>query len=179
MSFRHFARSPSARASSDSTSPKLNLSAPARAMIKRSWAGCSSFLCNLKNSLTRRFTRLRSTALPTLRVTVTPSLQSGWGPGTKITIKCGLLFPRCPRWRRRNSDRLRTLRRLGNFLSRLPSRTLGWCRDRKSLPSLGSATLQNPASPRGRHPRPEAVAPSAPQVARLIRSFHDSLFASE
>lgn len=163
---------PRPAASSDSTSLKLSLSAPALAMIRRSWAGCNLFRCSLKNSLSRLFTRFLLTAQPTFRLTVTPSLHSSSGPATSSTMKCGVFLPRCDRWIRKNSERLRMRRSRGNFLSCSASRAFRRSRDCKSHAPLSPSAFNYPA-PAGRcHSGPESMPPPSADIARLERSFH-------
>lgn len=141
-------------------------------MINTSWAGCNSLRCNRKNSRTRLFTRFLRTASPTLRLTVTPSLPSGSGPGARMTTKCGLRRPRLRDCNSRNSARLRIRRRRGNVRSESAARALGRRRDDKLLPALRPSALQNLPSSGGCHAGQEPMLTAAPHVARLIRSFH-------
>lgn len=145
-------------------------------MTRRSWAGCNSCRCNLKNSRTRRFTLFRSTEQPTRRLTVIPSRPGAWGLAARITIKCAVFLPRYPRCKRTKSALLRIRRRRGYLLPLLSSSSFWRRRDCKSLSPLGSTVLEYPAPTRGLHAGSETMASTTPLVAWLIRSLHGVLF---
>lgn len=146
-------------------------------MTRRSWAGCNSCRCNLKNSRTRRFTLFRSTEQPTRRLTVIPSRPCAWGLAARITMKCAVFLPRYPRCNRTKSALLRIRRRRGYLLPLLSSSPFWRRRDRKSLSPLGSPVLEYPAPTRGLHAGSETMASTTPLVAWLIRSLHGVLFS--
>lgn len=91
-----------------------------------------------------------------------------------MTMKCGPFRPRCPSCKLRNSFRLRRRRRRGKALSELPSRALGRRGDDKAFPSLRPAGLEHEATSGCLHACSEPMTPSAPHIARLVRSFHVS-----
>src|SRR5260370_29464512 len=120
-------------------------------------------------SRSRRRTRLRATALPTLRLTVKPTriagrLSSG-GAGASWSTKPGMAQRR-PAWTRRKSRRFgRRPGRAGVKLGQL---------GRQALAARAAAIGDDLAATDCRHAGPEAVPPLADQLARLIRAFHDA-----
>src|ERR1700678_812361 len=131
----------------------------------------------LKISRTRRFTRFRTTALPILRDTVTPSRDRD-GSRSRLpaySTKWGL-WKRTPfLWRRKNSA-LRcsrsTAAKLNCARTGLLARLLGRDRDRQPRAALGPAALEYLASARRGHPRQESMSSFATAVMRLVGPFH-------
>lgn len=129
----------------------------------------------------QRFTRDRTTDPPTLRLAVTPrrgrspaSSRPRRGPRLTSTRKCCVVRRSPTRERRSKSRRLRRRSRRENRRSPAKSATglLGGDRDDQALPTLGASALQDCPAVLRRHARPEAVAATALQPARLIRSLH-------
>ena len=131
----------------------------------------------LKISRTRRFTRFRTTALPILRDTVTPSRERD-GSRSRLpaySTKWGLWKRTPSRWRRKNSA-LRcsrsTAAKLNCARTGLLARLLGRDRDRQPRAALGPAALEYLASARRGHPRQESMSSFATAVMRLVGPFH-------
>jgi hypothetical protein len=159
-------------ASCDSTSLKLNSCAPVLAMTTISRGGCNKLRQFLKNSLTRRFTRLRWTAPPMRLVTVIPILEIGVRAGVDRTTKCGVFAPRRTACTRRYSLRLRSRASLGKRPPMLPMRPFGRRRHGQPLATLGATALDDgPATGCG-HTGAEAMASTTFQVTWLVGSFH-------
>src|SRR5258708_33363980 len=126
-------------------------------------------------SRSRRRTRLRATALPTLRLTVKPPRTAGRlssagpssaGTGAAWSTKPGMAQRR-PAWTRRKSRRFgRRPRRAVANLARPPESS------RKPLAARPATAGDDLAATHRCHPRPEAVPALAHQLARLIGAFH-------
>src|SRR5580704_9602153 len=123
----------------------------------------------------RRRTRLRSTALPTLRLTVKPtrtarrSIPAGpksAGTGAAWSTNPGMAQRR-PAWTRRKSRRLG--RRPGRAGAKEKAEKLG----RQALAARSATAGDDLAATHRCHAGPEAVPPLADQLAGLIRAFHD------
>ena len=134
-----------------------------------------------------RFTRVRTTDPPTLRLAVTPrrgrspaSSRPRRGPRPSSTRKFRDARRSPSRERRSKSRRLRKRSRRENRRSPAESATglLGGDRDDQALPTLGASALQDCPAVLRRHARPKAVAATALQPARLIRSLHGECPAS-
>src|SRR6266851_881118 len=121
-------------------------------------------------SRSRRRTRLRATALPTLRLTVNPTRTAGRlssaGAGAAWSTKPGMAQRRPP-WTRRKSRRFgRRPRRAVANLARPPKSS------RKPLAARPATAGDDLAAADRCHPGPEAVPALAHQLARLIGAFH-------
>src|SRR5258707_4814173 len=118
----------------------------------------------------RRRTRLRATALPTLRLTVNPTRIAGRprsaGMGAACSTKPGMAQRR-PAWTRRKSRRFgRRPRRAAVNLTR-PSKL-----SREPLAARPATAGDDLAATHRCHPGAEAVPALAHQLARLIGAFH-------
>src|SRR5262249_30446266 len=122
----------------------------------------------------RRRTRLRTTALPTLRLTVKPTRMAGCstpsgarsaGTGAAWSTNPGMAQRR-PAWARRKTRPFR--RRPGRAAAKRGR--LG----RQALAARAAAIGDDLAATHRRHAGPEAVPPLADQLARLISAFHDA-----
>ncbi len=92
--------------SSSLIAPDSSAAAPPRAITTIDVpTGSCARIAFLKNSRTRRLIRLRTTALPILRETVTPSRDrvGSWSRLPAYSTKWGLWNRRPCRWRRKNS----------------------------------------------------------------------------
>src|SRR5260370_5661826 len=121
-------------------------------------------------SRSRRRTRLRATALPTLRLTVKPTRTAGRlssaGAGAAWSTKPGMAQRR-PAWTRRKSRRFgRRPRRAAVNLTR-PSKL-----SREPLAARPATAGDDLAATHRCHPGAEAVPALAHQLARLIGAFH-------
>ena len=164
---------------------KLNSPAPLRAIMTVSWWSRKTSRPRRKNSRNPRFTRLRTTAFPTLELTVTPSRLPRWSLSRRMMMKCGVWNFLPLRDSSRNSERLvrraslgKPSRTQGNG-SVLGARTLGWDDDGQPLSSLGPPALQHIAPAGGLHTREKTVGSLSPKIAGLIRPFHFRTFIFE
>lgn len=161
-------------ASSSSACSRLSLSAPALTITTMSEPGCNFARCKRKNSRTKRFARLRSTAPPTLRLAVMPRRVSLVVPGLWSTRKCWLALPRLPRWIRRKSLRERTRRARVSRRSVLPAPGLGRSRYGQALATLRAAPLDHQPATRGGHTGTKTMTATPSEIAGLISSLHGS-----
>src|SRR3954471_16223000 len=122
-------------------------------------------------SRSRRRTRLRATALPTLRLTVKPTRTIGWGrsagAGAAWRTKPGMAQRR-PGWTRRK------YRRFGRRPGRAGATDFTSGLGRQALAARAAAVGDDLAAADGCHPRPEAMPTLANQLARLVGAFHDA-----
>jgi hypothetical protein len=162
------------------TSRPESPAAPGRPITTRSMPRRSSGRALRNHSRTRRLMRLRTTAPPTLRLTVIPSLCSliSWplGPGATRSTKPGPTARRPSRPTRPNSEdrRSRSSRR-----SRPVGPNTGLLRrsgDCHPLAALRTPPAQHRAAALGLHPLPESVYAPAARPMRLIRPLHGLLF---
>lgn len=151
-------------------SPDSSRVAAARAITTRSSAG--SVGCSRRNhSRIRRFTRLRATAFPTLRLAVMPSRGPLESRGaTRMTnaldtarrpccATCSYSGDRSSRWDRRNR-------------AVAAATLLGGDRDRDPLAALGAPALEHVAPSGALHAPSEAVNSLPPDPARLVGALH-------
>jgi len=134
---------------------------------------------NRNASLAKRLIRLRSTAPPTLRLTVTPIRERPFFAGATSAMKKSIFNRRPASDKPINSERFKI--RLAFFRkNRNGSATLkmvGQIGSESACqpnPSLGAATAQHFAAALGGHPFAEPVVSSPTQSAWLKWSFHKS-----
>lgn len=133
-------------------------------------------------SRSARLTRLRTTALPTFRLTVSPNRAGSDGPGSQEATKYRNSTRRPPRCTRINSGRVRNRWDLGKlsqleaegFRSR-SSALLACGGDRELSPALAAPCLDHCPTRGGLHPRAEAMGATTLQVARLVSTLHPDL----
>lgn len=163
------------------TSNNERFAAPLRAMISTSRLGSISWRSWRKHSLTRRLTRLRTTAFPTLELTVTPKRVSARSVACVMTTKFAVcsFFPE--RDRLVNSGRFLRRASLGNLAPTLlpigraygsGSGSFRRYRHRQLLSSFGPAPAQNVSASGRFHSGQKTVRPFTSYVAGLISSFH-------
>ena len=140
------------------------------AMITMSWPSGNHALFWRKTSFTLRRIRLRTTALPTFLLTVTPS--RGWDSGLLCKrITKWREWTRVPRfWTTRYSPRLSSRHRLAK-----PPGLLVADLDRQALAALAPPTLDDLAAAVGSHTRTEAVGPLPLDIAGLVGALHGGL----
>src|SRR3984957_15528394 len=123
-------------------------------------------------SRSRRFTRLRSTALPTCRDTVNPMRT---GPASARRRACTTKAPTDAR--KPAAAARKSVRRLNRSMVAADmvaaDMTADEMRSRtEPLAALRAAGRQHPAAALGRHPGAKAVTALAHQFARLVGPFH-------
>src|SRR5581483_6939855 len=169
-----------ARPSSSAMRSLLCPAAPGRAMMRMSACCGSSARWRRKYSRTRRLTRFRTTAFPTLELTVTPRRFS-----ERLLLRVRItklaewsLAP--PRESFKNSARFLRRAVLGKRCDPLSDmrpaqsspRALRRHGNRQALAPLGTPAFQHLAPARRFHPGEESVGPFSADVARLIGSLH-------